>query len=93
MTDYNLILYVAITLVGIVWGSYSGYKEAKKADPATTFEIQCFIESLLRALPGIVAAVGSLAVLGITLEGALTAFFAGVGSDVVLKRAWRSVRG
>jgi ABC-type dipeptide/oligopeptide/nickel transport system permease subunit len=93
MSEYTQWIYVIVTLVGIIYGSYSGYREAKKADPDIEFEVELFVFSLLRSLPGIIASVASLAVLGVNVEGVITAFFAGVGSDVVLKRTWRSVKG
>ena len=81
-----------MTIVGIVYGSFSGYREAKKADPTVEFDAEMFAFSIVRALPGIIAAVGSLAVIGINIEGIITAFFAGIGSDVVIKRTWRSIK-
>ncbi len=89
--DYATIIYVAITLTGIIYGSYAGYKEAKKADSSVTFSFESFILSILRSLPGIIASVATFAVMGISLEAGITAFFAGVGSDVVIKRSWRAV--
>jgi ABC-type dipeptide/oligopeptide/nickel transport system permease subunit len=90
--DYTAVIYVVITVLGIVYGAFTGYKEAKKADPTIDFDEALFFESLLRAIPGIIAAVASLAALGINIQGILTAFFAGAGSDVVIKRTWRSVK-
>jgi hypothetical protein len=93
MTDYTQWIYVIVTVLGIVYGSFTGYKEAKRSDAKLEFDYSLFIESLLRSLPGVIAAVVSLAALGINIQGVLTAFFAGAGSDVVLKRTWRSVKG
>lgn len=92
MTDYTQWVYVIVTLLGIVYGALTGYKEAKKTDASIEFDYSMFIASVLRSLPGVIAAVVSLAALGINIQGVLTAFFAGAGSDVVLKRTWRSVK-
>ena len=98
MADFSLWIYVIVTLVGIIYASWSGYKEAKKTDPAVEFSAECLVISILRALPGIIAASGALAIIQISpensvavVEALLTAFFAGIGSDVVLKRSWRAL--
>ncbi len=100
MGDLEVLLLTGAALLGIIVSSYLGYRQAKKADASVTFDVEAFVSSLLRAIPGIIIASGlgafanldfaSMSLIGIIFV-LFAGFNAGTASDVVLKRSWYAV--
>jgi hypothetical protein len=101
MGDLETGLIGGATLLGIIYGSFMGYRAAKQQDPSIEWDWGCFMDSVIRSLPAVFAAAGVGAFAGLdvvamstfaTVLILLTAFLAGTGSDVVLKRSWQAVK-
>ena len=101
MGDLEVFTIGIAALIGTIITSYLGYLNEKKLDPTLEFDWTCYIDSLIRGLPGIFLAAGVGIFLGADFKILspsaifmllLQAFILGTASDVVIKRTWRAIK-